>query len=397
MKGLLVFTENYLRGGGNRYLVDVINAVAQQFDEVALVSNPGGLFSDDLERLRVPVTRADIGICTIARIEQALAAVPPGARKTMLLFVMPLEPLFFVWNLLLSIRLLQKLRPDTVLCCNGGYPGGRSLLAMTIAAHFLKIPTYLSIVSMPMHYKKYLGFYERCIDRKVWKSAVRVIVNADSIARALQSMRGMPAGKAEIVHNGIDQKPFHARVSIEGEELVIGCVARMDRAKGVLFLLEAFARLACTDRRLRLVLVGSGDASGALRERVRQLELSEQVTLTGYHDGSIDRLLASFHLYLFPSLHEGFPYSILEAMRAGCAIITTDVGGIPEAVSDGIEGLLVRPASVDALEQAMQKLLADGELCGRLGARARERFSRDFTLEKMQLRLRQIFTGGAGA
>lgn len=377
-------------------MIDTVNAVAPQFDGVVLASNPGGLSDEDLQRLLGPVTLSQLSICTIARIESLLIIGTTGLKKAILQFFMLLEPIFFIYNLLLSIRLLLKVRPDTVLCCNGGYPGGRSILAMTIAAKFLNISTFVSIVSMPMPYRIFSQFYERVIDRIFWKSAGVVIVNANSIAHALQSLRGMPASKAEVVHNGMVNAILPIRKKLESRDnILIGCIARMDKAKGVLFLLEAFAHLAIKCPRLHLVLVGSGDASNVLMQRVEELKLSERVKLTGFYDGCIDELLTAFHIYLFPSLHEGFPYSILEAMRAGCAIITTDVGGIPEAVTDGIEGLLVKPASVDSLEQAMKKLLDDGDLCSRLGAQASERFSRDFTLEKMELRLREIFSGSA--
>ena len=117
----------------------------------------------------------------------------------------------------------------------------------------------------------------------------------------------------------------------------------MDVAKGALLLFDAFAHLAKRHPGLRLVLAGHGDASAELARRTEALGLQNQVQLLGHYDGGIDLLLTTFDLYVFPSLLEGFPYSIIESMRAGRTIIATNVGGIPEAIMDGKDGLLIEP------------------------------------------------------
>jgi len=119
--------------------------------------------------------------------------------------------------------------------------------------------------------------------------------------------------------------------------------------------------------------------------------LQGRVELLGHYGGDVDALLSRFNLYVFPSLWEGFPYSIVEAMRAGVPIVATRVGGIPEAIMDGKEGLLVEPGSRDAIVDALQRLLDDPDLRRSLGRHARLKYENSLSLDKMHLRVREVF------
>lgn len=112
----------------------------------------------------------------------------------------------------------------------------------------------------------------------------------------------------------------------------------------------------------------------------------------GYYEGDTHYLLSSLDIYVLPTLHEGFPYSILEAMRANCAIISTNVGGIPEAIRNRVEGLLVPLSSVEVLELAIEELINDADLRNMLGKNARNRFLDMFAMEKMNQRLQEVLS-----
>ncbi len=383
---LLVFTENYARGGSNRYIADMVNGIKDGYDTIVIASNPQGFYAEDISRLQKPVTVQSLGILTRARLNYVLRSLPFLVRAVPIVLAKPLEPFLFLYNVFLGFSLIRRTRPAMVLSCSGGYPAGHGALAMVVAARLAKVPSALSIVSMPR--KRLCPLYDHVLDALVWHSADLVIVNARAIAEALHRMRGLPLSKARIVYNGLEQKKAAGKPG--GNELVIGCVARMDRAKGVLHLFKAFADLAPRYPSLRLMLVGEGPALAELAQRTRQLGLQDRVRLTGYFEGDPDELLASFDLYVFPSLHEGFPYSILEAMRAGCPIIATAVGGIPEAILDGKDGLLVRPGDSEALKTAIERLIKDPGTRLSLGVNARQRFQREFSLASMHHCLRTI-------
>jgi len=390
MSRLLVFTENYRRGGGNRYMIDTINGVAALFDEIVIASNHAGLFAEDLERLQPAHHVEEIPVLTVGGLFEHTDRTQPFARLLLLSLARLAEPLLFARNLWLCRRLLRRVRPTLVLACNGGYPAARATLAMTIAARREGVSAVHSVVGAPTPKRRAIEAYEAWIDRRVWRSCETVIVNSRAIEAALERLHEMPPGLARLAHNGIEHDGVAPRE--RGDGLVVGCVARLDREKGVLDLLEAFAQLAPRWTSARLVLVGHGDASAEVARRVTELGLEDRVTLAGHFDGPVEDVLADFDVYAFASWHEGFPYSILEAMRAGLPIVSTNVGGIPEAVEDGRDGLLVPPQRPQEFTDALARVLENAELRRALGGSARARFEREFTLEAMHARDLEIFS-----
>jgi glycosyltransferase involved in cell wall biosynthesis len=261
---------------------------------------------------------------------------------------------------------------------------------MVVSARLLRRPVVLSIVSVATARKPFMWLYEKFVDHLVWRSVDFVIVNAQAIAYSLGTTRDMPHGKVEVIYNGLEEVPPAASSRKEDGRFVIGCIARMDAAKGVLILLDAFAVLAESRPELRLVLAGHGDASAELLRRTKALGLDERVEMLGHYDGDVDALIRTFDLYVFPSLWEGFPFSIVEAMRAGAAIITTRVGGIPEAIMDGQDGLLIQPGSKDEIVKAIERLLDQPRLRSAMGHNARLKYESSLTLDRMRRRLREV-------
>ncbi len=391
MRRLLVFTENYARGGGNRYMIDLVNALANGFDGVIIASKRNGIYEEDTARLRKNAARRTVYFLTRAMATNALGRIPGPIRMALLLPLYLAEPLLFFGNVLMFILLLRAIRPAVVVCCNGGYPAARGALAMAVACRATKTPAVMSIVSTPMHRRVFSGFYERLMDSLVWRSLCGVIVNARAIEGALVRWRGMPAAFARVVHNGMEDKTEAGPGQRRGAGLTVGCVIRADKAKGVLHMLDAFMGLARKYNDLRFVIAGEGDASAEMRRRLDGSNVSDRIEMTGYFSGDVHGLVSGFDIYVFPSLHEGFPYGILEAMRAGCAIVSTAVGGIPEALRDGVDGILIEPASAKAIEIAVDRLIKDRRLAERLSMSARLRFKSDYTLAAMEARVRKAF------
>lgn len=393
MPKLLVFTEAYARGGGNRYMVDVTNALAPTFDDIVLATNPGGLFAEDVARIGSGYTSQTVAIVTRGQLARRLNMGPPVLRKLALAALILLEPAFMLINVIGFIRLLRRLRPHYVLSCNGGYPAAEATLALVMTARLCRIPCVLTIVSMPSDRRWYMLAYDWLVDHLVWHTADAVVVNADLIAKALVARRGARPATLAVLHNGIEDQPLMARHA-QPDAIVLGCVARLDRMKGVMVLLDAFALLAGRFPQLRLVYVGSGDSDDDMRRRTGELGLDSRVDYLGHYSGDIATLLAGFDVFVFPSLWEGFPYSIVEAMRSGMPIVSTDVGGIPEAITTDQNGILVDPGSASALAAALERLLLDPALAARLGDAARATFERDLSLQQMHRRARQLLADG---
>jgi glycosyltransferase involved in cell wall biosynthesis len=353
-----------------------------------LASNPGGMFPEDLARLARNVIVRSVPFLTRSKARHSMRGLPRIARAPWLLLLSLADPLLFRANVRSFTRFIRQLAPDSALGCNGGYPAARATLAMVVAAHACQIPAALSIVSMPTPRRRGIESYDRSIDARVWRSVRLVIVNARAIAEALVAQHDMPPALARTVYNGLPDAPYR----VEREPTwSIGFVARLDKAKGVMVLLDAFKALAQKWPMLRLHLVGQGDASAALAARAKELGVAERVEASGYSDADMHLTLESFRVYAFPSFHEGLPYSILEAMRAGCTIVSTSVGGIPEVLRDGLEGLLVPARDADALAKAIDRLLSDEATSSRLGKGARARFEKNYLLKNFDMEARRAF------
>lgn len=158
--------------------------------------------------------------------------------------------------------------------------------------------------------------------------------------------------------------------------------------KGVFELIPAVARARSAGVDVRLTIAGHGEVEKAKRMAM-DLDVADAVFVIGWVDGERKlELLRSADVYVLPSRNEGMPVSILEAMSWSIPVVASRVGGIPEMIESGVEGLLVEPGDVDGILDAILRLAADRELLPRMGRAARKRveseFSKDVVLPKME-------------
>ncbi len=176
-------------------------------------------------------------------------------------------------------------------------------------------------------------------------------------------------------------------------------LGRLEAAKGVFDLLDAAALLAGAHPRLRLALGGEGSDADvqALRRRAEQLGIGDRLELLGWVGPQRrDAELARASAFCLPSHAEGLPMSMLEAMAAGKAVVATGVGGIPETVSDGDNGLLVPPRDAPALAAALARVLDDAALRARLAQRARATIEQHYSTEVVCGQLSALYRELAG-
>jgi glycosyltransferase involved in cell wall biosynthesis len=161
--------------------------------------------------------------------------------------------------------------------------------------------------------------------------------------------------------------------------------------KGVFDLLSAFrdARKVCPDIRLRIA--GDGELQQATM-LTRELRLDDSVTFLGWLSAAdIQRELGVAEVFVLPSHNEGLPMSLLEAMACGLPVVSTRVGGIPELVTDGVNGLLIVPGDVEALTRSIILLANEPSLRATLGECARETVRLRYSLETIMPRLQYIY------
>lgn len=165
--------------------------------------------------------------------------------------------------------------------------------------------------------------------------------------------------------------------------------------KGAFDLVEAFAKGNLRDV-ARLEICGNGEVE-ALRAKVSELGLATSVAVPGWtpHDEMLRKMEAS-DVFVLPSYAEGLPMVVLEAMGSALPVVSTRVGGIPEAVEDGRTGILVEPGDVECLAAAMRALAEDPELRARMGAAGWTRVREKFSLEGFFAKFRKVWFEAAG-
>jgi glycosyltransferase involved in cell wall biosynthesis len=175
--------------------------------------------------------------------------------------------------------------------------------------------------------------------------------------------------------------------------LEIICVARLAPVKAHPVLLDAFARLVREGRDVRLHLVGDGPDRAELEARCARAQLNQRVVFHGWRNyDDVAALYRQADIAVLASFDEGIPVALMEAMAMQIPCVATNVGGLPELIQDGVNGLLVPASDAEGLAQALARLFGDTSLRCRLGQAARDRILRDFDLLKNVDRLAEIFT-----
>lgn len=228
--------------------------------------------------------------------------------------------------------------------------------------------------------------------RRKYRCYDHVIVISEGIHRVLRA-EGVPEQDISCVRSAIDPAPFdtprdpaalHARFGLPPDARVAAVVAQLISRKGHCHLLAAMVPLIHRHPALHLLVFGRGGMEAELRARAAALGLDGRVHFVGF-EPELYRCLPSLDLVIHPALMEGLGVSLIQAAAAGLPIVASQVGGIPEIVRDGENGLLVPPGDVVALASAVTRILDDPALAARLGARgraiAREEFGADTMIE----------------
>ncbi len=232
----------------------------------------------------------------------------------------------------------------------------------------------------------------RGIERALAPLASRVVCVCEAEARLARSVG--PAARVRVIHNGIAPAPPGAqdeRVARLAERgPVIGALTMLRPGKGLETLIDATPALRARHPATQLAIVGDGPDRAQLGERAAARGVADAVHFVGACERPLEALRA-MDLFVHPSWAESFPYVLLEAMTLGRPIVASAVGGVGEAIEDGVSGWLVAPRDPDALAGALCELLDDRVRARELGERARERALREFTLEGMIDRLSAVY------
>lgn len=271
------------------------------------------------------------------------------------------------------------------------------LLAMT-AARWARIPNRIHNLSGQVWATRHglVRSLLKNVDRITLANATRLLSDSLSQIRFLEKEGVVSAGRVEMLGCGsicgVDadrfrpsqevRKAVRDRLGVPQSGLLVLFVGRLNRDKGILDLAQAFARLASRRDDVWLVVAGSDEAGiGADFDRLCGDSLA-RVRRVGHTDLP-EQYMAAADILALPSYRESFGLTVIEAAACGVPAVASRVYGLTDAIDENLTGLMHAPGDVAAIEVALERLIADPQLRGRLGAAARERALRDFSMERI--------------
>jgi glycosyltransferase involved in cell wall biosynthesis len=223
------------------------------------------------------------------------------------------------------------------------------------------------------------------IDGFVVRQFEAVVAVSDTIATQVRSL-GVERSRISTISNGTSftdiQNGSPMLRGLEPGEIVIGTVCRLTTQKGLTYLLEAATPLLEQYPYIRFLIVGEGRDRNSLETVAKDTDISHRVTFAGLRR-DIANVYASMDIFVLPSIDEGMPMALLEAMATGKAIVATNVGDVPKLIKSGETGLLIRPKEVSDLVNAISSLVKSENLRSKLGAQARAFVCETFSSERM--------------
>jgi L-malate glycosyltransferase len=349
MFSLHIDTARTWRGGQNQVLLTVLGLRALGH-RTMLVAHPGG-------ELR---QRANEGLDLIAL-----------APKTEM-------DLGAAWRL---SRLIKRLGPDVV--------HAHDPHAVAMAGLALSMSTQPS--TPPLVASRRVDFHLRRSAMSRWKyRQVACFICASEAIRRMLVSDGVPEAQTVTVHEGIDVErgraapaaKLHEELFLPHQAPVVGNVAALVPHKGQRHLVEAAGLVVRQVPDARFVIAGEGELRPALERQIKDHRLEKHVLLAGFRPDVLS-LHKAFDLFVMSSITEGLGTSLLDAMAAGKPIVATSAGGIPEVVTDGVNGFLVPPRDHHAMAAAIVRLLKDPALRQRMGDAGYSRVCDQFSAERM--------------
>ncbi|MDE2511175.1 MAG: glycosyltransferase [Elusimicrobia bacterium] len=289
--------------------------------------------------------------------------------------------------------IIERERPDIVHAVMY-----QAIQLARMAKPLTKVP--FKLVSSPRVNYRSRSWWTLLLDRWLKERDDLLIAECEASRRFLLQKLSYRPSKVATIRNGvdlagwpvskIDRQKKRLELRLGAADVLVGAVGRLDRQKGFATLIEAMARLKGTA--LRCAILGDGPERDRLAALIRRHAVEKSVWLLGEKD-EIPSWLSAFDAYCLPSLWEGLPNSLLEAMALGLPVVASNVDGVPEAVTDGGTGVLVPPHRPAALAKALQALAADAGRRAALGAAAKAAISERFTLRRMIEEYEQAYTG----
>lgn len=286
------------------------------------------------------------------------------------------------------VRVLRRERVDVL----HAHMFGSSVWG-TLVARLARVPV---VIAHDHGTPEDLPLEHRALERHLLGREVDAYLTVCEPDRRRLVARGVPERKTHVLPNGIvtpevdPTRDVRAELGIDAAAPVVGTVGvlRTEKAHGVL--LRAAARVRERHPELRVVIVGDGVQRTELERLAAELGIEDAVLFAGVRV-DVAEVLRALDVAVNSSVREGSPLSVMEYMEAGLPIVATRVGGVPEIVRDGVDGILVPPSDPDAMADALNRLLDDREAAAAMGRSGRERRRAEFDLDVVAQRLGELY------
>jgi glycosyltransferase involved in cell wall biosynthesis len=348
-------------GGMKNHLLSLLTHSDQEMFE-PVIACPGGTMADEITSLGFKV-------------------VPLPIRGEL----SPLND----WLAMRRLAAVLKNEQITILHAHSSKAGFIGRIAARLARTpvvFMTAHNSIFYEEWPFWKKAILAFAERFLSRYT----DRIITVSEALRQELIKKEGLNHLQVLTIHNGIETEYFNPpgerrfilrSLGLSPAEQVVGTVARLAPQKGITYFLKA-ASLLIRDYKVNFVIIGEGPLRQQLEAEAASLGLKQRVVFAGErHD--IPAILIAFDVFVLPSLTEGFPLTILEALAAARPVVATRAGGIPEIIQDKTTGLLVEPADPTGLALAVATLLTNRQKAMVMGQTGQIRVKEKFTAAGM--------------
>jgi len=260
-----------------------------------------------------------------------------------------------------------------------------------ISARLAGVPLIFSTIHNVDYYRQERKYFlYRAADRLSLRFATHIVAVSKAVENFISQWPELRSNITTI-YSGIDSQKYKVNIDarnyktelgLQSEVPTVGVTVRLVREKGLEFLLEAASYVLEGGRQVQFLVVGDGPLKGKLESHAKKLKIEHNVSFTGFRE-DIPQILAIIDIFVLPSLSEGLPVSVIEAMCSGKPVIATNVGGIAEVVVDGETGVLIPPKDSKILAEAITELLDSPEKRKRMGELGRQRALNHFCIEKM--------------
>ena len=331
-KKVLLITHDLDLGGLQRVVVTICRTLDRsRFDVSVLCMRKAGLYVSEIEKLGIPVI-----------------LIPVRSKGTDYFASMKVAAVF------------RKLKPDVIHTHNT-----QPFIEGTIAA----VMTGVKRVIHTDHARIFPDKRRYMLMEWLLSHFVEKVVGvSEHTTKSLNKYEHISEKKLTTIVNGIEYESISVNIELKKKTLslpsnclVIGAAVRLSEQKGLHYVIEVLPDLIKNYPHIEMVIAGDGPLRMQLQVRAKELKIDKKVHFIGPRLDVLE-LLQVFDIYVLPSLWEGLPMIILEAMASGCPVIATDVGGVREAIVDNETGILVEPGNKKALYEAIEKLVTDKDL-----------------------------------